>query len=157
MLRRVPLKPGKGFKAKPRRHEPAVEREPKPLAKATRRGVYAGTVQPAKPKREYVRSQKLLAAVRTLPCMHSGRVGGTEPAHSNWPQHGKAGAIKADDNRVAALHWDIHRELDQGSRWSAEERQALWWEAHKRTVRALLEQGKWPARVPVPQLEDFWA
>lgn len=46
MLRRVPLKPGKGFKAKPRRHEPAVEREPKPLAKATRRGVYAGTVQP---------------------------------------------------------------------------------------------------------------
>lgn len=107
-------------------------------------------------KRRYVRSKSLLAAVRQLPCQVTGAVGQTEPAHSNWPQHGKAGRIKADDNRVAAIRADLHRELDQGSRWSAEERQRVWWQAHQRTVRALLDQGAWPARVPVPQIEEFW-
>lgn len=107
-------------------------------------------------KRVYVRSRALLAAVRTLPCMVTGLVGATEPAHSNWPQHGKAGRIKADDNRVAALHRDVHRELDQGTRWSAEERQAIWWDAHVRSVRELVARGLWPANVPVPQLLEFW-
>lgn len=107
-------------------------------------------------KREYIRSKALLAAVRLLPCMHTGKVGETEPAHSNWPQHGKAKAVKADDNRVAALCWEVHRELDQGSHWSAEQRQRVWWASHVATVRALLAAGTWPKGVPVPQLEDFW-
>jgi hypothetical protein len=107
-------------------------------------------------KRVYVRSKALLAIVRTLPCQITGRTDGVEPAHSNWPQHGKAGQIKADDNRVAALHASLHREIDQGHLLSAEERQELWWLAHQRTVRALLERGVWPKAVPVPQLEDFW-
>lgn len=110
---------------------------------------------PAQPKREYVRSKKLLAAVRTLPCQHTGVVGQTEPAHSNWPQHGKAGAIKADDNRVAALSRDVHRELDQGKNWNAAQRQAIWWQAHCKTVRALLAAGLWPAEVPIPDLRSF--
>jgi hypothetical protein len=122
-----------------------------------RLATYDGSLHAGVAKHVYIRSPKLLAAVRTLPCMHTGRVGATEPAHSNWPQHGKAGRIKADDNRVAALHRDVHRELDQGSAWCAEERQRIWWEAHCRTVRELLARGLWPARVPVPNLEDFWA
>lgn len=130
------------------------------LATATLRpvsaGSYSGTTAGPVPKRTYIRSKALLAAVRTLPCMRTGRVGETEPAHSNWPQHGKSGRVKADDNRVAALARDVHRELDQGKNWSAEERQRIWWDAHVRTVHELLARGLWPHGVPVPQLEDFW-
>lgn len=107
-------------------------------------------------KRPEIRSPKLLAAVRTLPCQITGRTDGVEPAHSNWSQHGKGKGIKADDNRVAALHRSLHRDIDQGSHLSAEQRQQLWWLAHQRTVRTLLDQGKWPPRVPVPQIEEFW-
>lgn len=152
-MRRSPLR-RTGFK----RHEPSAEREPKPLSKATRPASYSGGVsgEPIN-KRPAIRSEKLLAAVRLLPCQHSGREGMTQPAHSNWPQHGKSGARKADDNRVAALSAIWHHEIDQGSRLSADERQRIWWEAHCKTVRELLARGLWPAGVPVPQLEDFWA
>lgn len=109
----------------------------------------------AQPKRFYIRSKALLAAVRTLPCQHTGVVGQTEPAHSNWPQHGKGKGIKADDNRVAALSREVHRELDQGKNWTAEQRQAIWWAAHCRTVRSLLAAGLWPLNVPVPDLRSF--
>lgn len=118
-------------------------------------GVRAGPVV-AVPKREYIRSPKLLAAVRKLPCQITGRTNGVEASHSNWPQHGKAGAIKADDNRIAAIHRSMHRDLDQGHTLGAEEKQEIWWQAHIKTVRALLAAGTWPKGVPVPQLEDFW-
>lgn len=120
------------------------------------RGTYAGGTVCAVPKREYIRSPALLAAVRKLPCQITGRTDGVEAAHSNWPQHGKAGRIKADDNRIAALHHTLHREIDQGHLLGAEERQETWWRAHCATVRELLARGLWPTGVPVPQLEDFW-
>jgi hypothetical protein len=169
MQRHKPMPAGKPMarSTKPmrrRKDAPSREREQKPTAewvaptvKPLVHGVYAGTTKAAAPKRHYVRSPALLAAVRTLPCQVTGKVGETEAAHSNWPQHGKAGRIKADDNRVAAMCRDIHRELDQGRKWSAEERQNIWWDAHCKTVRELIARGLWPARVPVPQLEDFWA
>lgn len=160
-LRRVPLRSR-------RKEGPDIEREQHATARAQRiahqvppqhrpRATMGGTTsgQPVE-KRTYIRSPKLLAAVRTLPCQHTGRIDATEAAHSNWPQHGKAGRIKADDNRVAALHRDVHRALDQGSEWSAQQRQEVWWQAHCRTVKELLARGLWPAGVPVPQLEDFW-
>lgn len=126
-------------------------------SRALQRGTYAGTTAAPAPKRAYIRSRALLAAVRKLPCQHTGKTVDVEASHSNWPQHGKAGAIKADDNRIAALHRDVHQMLDQGSTLSAEERQRIWWQAHVSTVRALVAAGKWPPKVPVPQLEDFWA
>ncbi len=130
---------------------------PAPLRRVTCNATYATTSSEVVvvPKRVYVRSLELLAAVRTLPCQVSGRTGGTEPAHSNWSVHGKAGRIKADDNRVAAIHWTLHRELDQGSRWTKAERQEVWWQAHCKTVRLLLARGLWPADVPVPDLRRF--
>jgi hypothetical protein len=106
------------------------------------------------PKRVYVRSPELLAAVRTLPCQITGRTGGTEPAHSNWGW-GKGRGIKADDNRLAALHFTLHRDLDQGSKLTRAERQELWWLAHCRTIRELLRRGLWPAGVPVPDIRSF--
>jgi hypothetical protein len=156
VLRRSPIRRKTPLRAKPR-HQPTVEREPKPVAKLTRIPNYCGTTSGrAVEKRVPIRSPKLLAAVRRLPCMVTGIEGQTEAAHSNWPQHGKGRSIKADDNRVAALSRDVHRELDQGKRWSAEERQAIWWQAHRQTVQSLLMRGEWPDSVPVPQLEDFW-
>lgn len=107
------------------------------------------------PKRTYIRSKALLAAVRTLPCMHTGMEGQTEPAHSNWAEHGKGRGIKADDNRVAALSAAVHRELDQGKNWTAQERRDIWWAAHVKTVKALLAAGLWPADVPVPDIRNF--
>jgi hypothetical protein len=146
MLRRTPFKQP----AKPER-KPVAWPGPQAFAPANR----CDGVGAAQPKRTYIRSKALLAAVRTLPCQHSGVVGRTEAAHSNWPQHGKAKGIKADDNRIAALSADIHRELDQGKNWSSGERQAIWWLAHCRTVRALLAAGLWPANVPIPDLRSF--
>lgn len=115
------------------------------------------TSAPALPKRKYIRSKALLAAVRKLPCQHTGEVGNTEPAHSNWSIHGKAGRIKADDNRVAALSRRVHRELDQGKNWTEDQRKAIWWAAHVKTVRLLLASGLWPINVPVPDIRSFHA
>ena len=63
-------------------------------------------------------------------------------------------AIKADDNRVAAIASWIHRELDQGSRLTEAQRKALWWRAHVATVRLLLATKQWPARVPIPDIDN---
>jgi hypothetical protein len=109
------------------------------------------------PKRLYVRSKKLLAACRELPCQHCGKVeyGKVVAAHSNWSVHGKGGHIKADDNRVAALCDECHVPmLDQGPRLSQEERQRMWWRAHIRTVRELLRRNLWPTDAPVPDIES---
>lgn len=134
-------------------YEPAP---PAPLRPVERRGTYdAAPKVVTKPKRVYIRSPELLAAVRKLPCMVTGVVGRTEASHSNWSRDGKGGRIKADDNKVAAISRDIHHELDQGRRWTREERQEIWWKAHCKTVRVLLARGLWPANVPIPDLRSF--
>lgn len=108
------------------------------------------------PKRQPIRSKALLEACRQIPCQHSGVQDGTIcAAHSNWAEHGKGKGQKADDNRVAALSAAIHRELDQGKRWTRAERRAIWWDAHVKTVRELLKLGLWPMNVPVPDIRHF--
>lgn len=72
-----------------------------------------------------------------------------QAAHSNWGA-GKGRGIKADDNQVAALCLNCHYEVDQGKNLTKEERQDIWTKAHKRTVQALIEQGRWPDDVPLP-------
>ena len=127
-----------------------------PVRPLVRRPSYAGSeVVVTVHKREYIRSKVLLAAVRTLPCQYTGIEGRTEAAHSNFGEHGKGRGIKADDNRIAALAAEIHRELDQGKRWTYAERRAIWWLAHCRTVREMLRRGIWPANVPVPDIRNF--
>ena len=131
--------------------QPAIKKIVKITAKMARiEGM--GT---ALPKRQYIRSPALLAAVRKLPCQHTGEVGRTEPAHSNWGAHGKGRGIKADDNRVAALSRSVHRELDQGKNWTESERKAMWWQAHIKTIKLLLARGEWPMGVPVPDIREF--
>ncbi len=112
------------------------------------------------PKREYVRSEALLEAVRRVPhCTLCGRVFAfgehADPAHSNWSGHGKAGAIKADDNRIAALcRLPCHHWVDAvGDDWM--ERFEAWWGAHWATVVYLTSRHVWPIGVPIPDTTEF--
>jgi hypothetical protein len=103
----------------------------------------------------YVRSRLLLDLFKTLPCMVTGAAPLSDPAHSNWHVHGHFGAIKASDVFVAALSREVHRELDQGNKWTQAEKQCIWWGAHVKSVRALMAKGIWPASIPVPDIENY--
>ena len=103
----------------------------------------------------YVRNRALLDLFKSLPCQITGRTESVDPAHSNWSCHGKGGRIKASDIYVAAIARDLHRELDQGRRWSREERQRIWWDAHVKSVRLLVDSGKWPAAIPLPDINTY--
>ena len=110
------------------------------------------------PKHEYVRSPKLLKAVRELSCQSCGADYGVQAAHSNWGG-GKGRSIKADDNHIAALCSVCHTAIDQGHLLSREQRMKLWVVAHYRTVRKLTQSGMWPAEVPIPHdpiYEEIW-
>lgn len=98
-----------------------------------------------------VRSSALREACRAIPCQVCGADDGTVcAAHSNWQEHGKAGALKAGDANCAGLCWRCHADLDQGSRLSYEQRRAMWYRAWDRTVRLLVHRGLWPPDVPIP-------
>lgn len=137
-----------------RRHLPPRVRAPLIGMRGHRTGVFARVSQDdhaAFPKREQVRSPALLEACRKIPCQHCLVMDGTVcAAHSNWGMHGKGGQQKADDNRVAALCYRCHCDLDQGSRLSGAERRAMWQAAHERTVVRLVCARLWPVEVPVP-------
>ena len=109
-----------------------------------------------KPKREYVRSKPLMRAYRRINCQNCGVYDGTVcGAHSNWAVHGKGGHIKADDNRCASLCFKCHSALDQGGGMTREQRQSLWWAAHKKTITILVTKGLWPAGVPIPTTDEY--
>lgn len=94
---------------------------------------------------DYYRSRALLDAVYTVDC--TLRIDGVceggrgEPAHSNQSRHGKGGAIKAHDCFVAAACRPCHRELDQGRRFSRDEKADIWQRGHEATILALFQSG----------------
>lgn len=103
------------------------------------------------PKFAYVRSKPLLKACREIACQHCGAQDGTVcAAHSNLAEHGKGRSIKASDVFVASLCHACHSQLDQGARWSREERKAIWTAAHMKTVALLCAMGLWPEGVATP-------
>lgn len=86
------------------------------------------------------RSQKLLEAVRALPCQLCGLEDGTVcAAHSNQLRDGKGRGLKTHDYRIAALCFNCHSDLDQGCAKSKEERVESWELAHRKTIGALFE------------------
>ncbi len=122
---------------------------------ALRRSDGRARLSVAIPKREIVRSVTLMAAYRLIPCQHCGKDDGTVcGAHSNWGQHGKGKAQKADDNRCASLCFLCHLLLDQGAVLAKDQRKGMWWAAHIRTVSRLQAECLWPAGVPVPNVDD---
>lgn len=108
----------------------------------------------SRPKFEYVRSLSLLCACRAIPCQNCGvDDGSVVAAHSNSEEHGKGRSVKSSDIYIASLCHRCHMELDQGSKLSRQERQAMWWRAHCRTVLELVRRGLWPKAVTVPNIE----
>lgn len=66
---------------------------------------------------------------------------GCEPAHSNSQRHGKGMSIKADDCfHVAACH-ACHAELDQGRRFTREEKAEFWQAGYDRTMALYWRNG----------------
>lgn len=111
----------------------------------------------AHPKRQYVRSAKLLNNIRYLHCQACGVDDQTVVgAHSNSSAHGKGRSIKADDNMVAALCWDCHHALDQGHYLNKEEKEQFWLEAHLRTIYNLIKADLYPKDVPLPKTYLDW-
>jgi hypothetical protein len=70
-----------------------------------------------------------------------------QAAHTNWGG-GKGRGIKSDDNQVAALCLKCHYEVDQGKDLSKEDRQKMWTDAHKATIKAI--GADWPVNLPKP-------
>ena len=155
MMRRSPMKRGapikrNGFRlhefepraAAPCRIDPSLWRQASSLTPATSAPIE---------KRDYIRSKKLREAYRLIPCQNCGAQDGTVCcAHANWAIFGKGGSVKASDDCAASLCFACHSELDQGAGLSREERKALWWAAHVKTLRLLSDLGLWPEEIPVP-------
>lgn len=94
------------------------------------------------PKFQYIRSAKLMAAYRKIPCQHCGIDDGTVcGAHSNQAKHGKGRGIKASDEFCASLCHSCHMQVDQGRSMSRTERETVWGNAHEKTVKALKDLG----------------
>jgi len=89
------------------------------------------------------RNQKLLETVREFECVLCGAEDGTVVAgHSNQLRDGKGKGIKAHDYRIAALCYRCHMAIDQGHRMNKQEKEAMWEEAHRKTIGFLFERGK---------------
>jgi hypothetical protein len=87
------------------------------------------------------RNKKLLEIVREAPCMMCGLQDGTVvAAHSNQLRDGKGKGIKAADYRIAALCFQCHYEIDQGSKLSKHERIEKWEDAHRHTIGWLFDR-----------------
>jgi hypothetical protein len=128
---------------RPKRHEPAVERERHPMAlkPVERAGVYAkcGGEVVSVPKSEPKRNPALLAMANGRECLlcPAGQCqctpGSVVACHSNLSIHGKAGARKADDC-YSVWGGDVaHRWLDQGGATFLQ-KEAAFMAAHLRQV-----------------------
>lgn len=90
------------------------------------------------------RNRALLNLAYELDCTLrlDGCTGGTgEPAHANWAIWGKGGGMKAHDFAFASACRHCHMVIDQGSRLTAELREAYWLRGHVETMRQLWERG----------------
>ena len=86
------------------------------------------------------RNKALLESVRKAPCQLCGAQDGTVvAAHSNQQRDGKGTGIKASDAAIAALCYNCHTMIDQGSKLSKKERFDIWELAHRKTMRWLIE------------------
>lgn len=106
-------------------------------------------MRPIVPKSPRWECKRLTDLARHYACQHCGCDNGTTvAAHSNWPEHGKAGARKSDDIFVAYMCSTCHTWLDQGRGkdptdvWDDTEKQEVWRRAHDRTLLALVKDGR---------------
>lgn len=67
-----------------------------------------------------------------LPGIHVHDRATVVPCHSNQSKHGKGMGVKADDKYTVPGCWLCHRQLDQGSQFTREEKFAFWDDAYAR-------------------------
>lgn len=108
------------------------DREPPAVVQRVERaGTYAGTTTAPVPKTEPKRNAHLLAMARGEACLLrvpgvcTGDNATTVACHSNWAEHGKAGARKADDCYSVWGCAACHSWLDQGKA-PIEEKRRVW-------------------------------
>ena len=102
------------------------------------------------PKTVYIRNKSLLKLVAAMNCQMCG-FHQAQAAHSNW-HGGKGRGIKASDNYIAALCQKCHRDIDQGSTLTKQERMHYWHIAHVKTLHFLCLTNQWPKNVPLTDL-----
>ena len=107
---------------------------------AATNGLIAAALAPARPMPKAARHESTpwRRAVATLPCQLCGREGETQCAHRN---EGKGMGRKIDDAWTAALCAACHREIDQGSSLTREERRERLDSAILMTIRELARRG----------------
>lgn len=89
-------------------------------------------------KENAYRSERWRRAVASLPCVVCMKDGPSQAAHRNT---GKGMGIKAPDVYCFPMCPEHHAELDQGGRWTKQERRELETEWVLWTVHALAQNG----------------
>ncbi len=88
------------------------------------------------------RDEDLRRLIATLPCMECGVIGESQAAHSNLPEHGKGGQIKASDAACCSLCISgCHEALDQGDDMNGDEKAAATHRYIAATYINLIETG----------------
>lgn len=153
MLRRTPLKPGKGFQR--RRPEPVEreERAPRPLPRLYRvcpQAVISQDVR-AVPKEIPARHEGYRRLVASLPCAMCGRVGRSQAAHCD---QGKGAGIKADDRLIFPACATspgapgCHDIIGATGTYSKDERRELESRLAALTRAQVMAMGRWPTDLP---------
>ena len=148
-MKRSPIQRKTPLRSKPR-HEPRVEREPRPMAtfvhaKPLSRGVMAGAVSgKAVEKDNPLRSEAYRRLVAAMPCANCAKPAPSQAAHANA---GKGMATKTDDRTCWPACPSCHRDFDQGG-MSRENRRVLEALYGQRTRAAILAAGTWPKNLP---------
>lgn len=149
MLRRTPLKSRQRREWEAQRASRS-EREPRPMARVERAGVYGGTTTGPAPKENVLRSPAYENAVRALGfCVRCGWVGRPQFAHRD---EGKGAGIKTDVRQGWAGCAGCHAVLGGhagGERMPKEQRRDEEDRLAAITRAELLLRGLWPKNVPM--------
>lgn len=62
-------------------------------------------------------------------------------SHSNQLRDGKGQGIKSYDFRTASLCFSCHMEIDNGKKFTREQKRDYWEEAHRKTIGLLFLNG----------------
>jgi hypothetical protein len=134
LKRSTPLKQGgKEMKRSPMSRGASTLKTTAPLARAAgpmkARSKTNSTPRPKTGEAELCRGQPCYLQV---PGVHAHPVDTVVPCHSNQARHGKGKGIKAHDKYTVPGCMHCHAEIDQGNRFTREEKFSIWDNAYAR-------------------------
>jgi hypothetical protein len=128
-----------------------------------RRGTYGGSTHDPRPKTKARRNRRALDLARQetcllmVPLVCNRDKATTVSCHSNWGEHGKAGARTADDAYVVFGCSACHFWLDQGNSASGEAKRAVFDAGLLRQMRRWREIADDPLRGDADRCAARWA